>query len=420
MPFIGIELGTDDVGVASLATPTSGFDVEFILFDGQAGERWPVYPIDANVGHDKTMLGAATLSFPYDDDAATLFMGSTIGQEFPNVSLRVMLRGTMIWAGPVVSSTMSTRGTGGVVDIVCEHVWSWAHKRRVLFYTGLDVTDITAEADNAVLTAQRQNMGPTPILPTGHPGTRTDFGPFTIAAEANHSPALAPSTRLLEQSGNNLLDLVTTWLEAHDLAPLMTEVSENTFKVDNDYPFQDEDLSDLVIFGQYHGNLTSFELVSDRTALANIWAIEGKTAKSVEFDDDSASITLWGEAEAFAQKPQDTNVDTAKASIAGEMVALYGGPRVTYKAEVIETDGHQFVTDFFWRDKIRIDEAVFGFQIAATVNAWNIQVANSRVHRLDIVLGQPRYADLLRDVIGYTGLPGPRRAGSPWRNRRQA
>lgn len=393
-------------------------DVEFILFDGQAGERWPVYPIDATVGHDKSMLGTATLVFPYDDDAQRLFMGSTLGQEFPGTSLRVMVRGTMVWAGPVVNAAMRTRGATGTVEIVCEHVWQWAHRQRVLYYTGLDVTDITAEADNAVLTAQRQNMGPTPIIPASHPGTRTDFGPFTIAAVANHSPALAPSTRLLEQSGNNLLDLVTGWIEAHDLAPVLTEPSENAFKIDNDYPFADTDLSDLVIFGQYHGNMSSFELISDRTSLANIWAVEGKTAKTVSFDSDAPSITLWGEAEAFAQIPQDSDVTAAEVLKAGQLVDAYGGPRITFKCEVIETDGHQFVTDFFWRDTIRIDEAVFGFTSTQTVNAWQLQVANSRVHRLDLVLGQPRYIDLLRDVVGRTGV-GSNKLGGPFRNRRQ-
>lgn len=409
--------------VVAPITVTSQWGVEFILFDADAGERWPVHPIDAQFGHDKTMVGSATLSFPHDDQAVSLFIGGTLGQEFPEVSLRVVFRGSIIWAGPVVSSRLATRGAGGVVELTCEHFWGHFLRRRSV-YAALtaEITsiDVTEAVDNLVLGVMRDQIGPSPVEPSGHPGGRSSFGSFSPEVVADHSPALAASTRIIEQAGNNLLDLVTQWCEAHDLAPVFTDPLDNTFDLDLDYPFEGDDLDDLVIFGQWHGNLASFELVSDRSGIANLWAVEGKTAKTPQYERDVPSITLWGVVEGFAQKPEDTHVATVVDTLAAQLAEAHGAAKITYKAEIIETDGHLFVTDFFWRDKIRIDEAVFGIQASQTVNAWNMSVSGGRMHRLDIILGVARPDDIVREITGYTGLAGPRIQGSPWRNRRQS
>lgn len=415
--------GSIPTDIVAPITIASQWGVEFILFDAAHGERWPVHPIDANFGHDKTMVGSATLSFPHDDQAVSFFIGSTLGQEFPEVSLRVLFRGSIIWSGPVVSARLATRGAGGVVELTCEHFWGYFLRKRSMYatFTGalIDAFDVTEEADNLVLGAMRDNVS-TPVTPSGHPGGRDDFGSFTPTIASDHSPALAPSTRSIEQAGNNLLDLVTQWCEMHDLAPVLTDAATSTLILDVDYPFEDTDLDDLVIFGQWHGNMASFELTSDRSGLANLWAVEGKTAKTPQYERDTASITLWGVVESFAQRPEDTHVSSVIDSFAAELAAAHGSAKIAYRAEVIETDGHQWVTDFFWRDKIRIDEAIFGIQATQTVNAWSMSVSGGRMHRLDLILGVARPDDIMREVVGYTGLAGPRIQGSPWRNRRQS
>lgn len=406
-------------GAVSPPSPASSWDVTFVLFDAAHGERWPVYPIDGTFGHDKTMNGTASLLFPYDDDAVTLFMGGTVGQEFPDVTLRCYCRGTRIWTGVAMTARLST-DRGGTVEVTFEHAYQHVQRIRTIYYTSVNSFDVTAGADNVLLAVQRGQIGPTPVMPTGHPGTRTDFGSFAVTVTAAHSPALAPSARMLEQSGTNLLDVANDWLIAHDLAPVFTDASTGTWVLDVDYPFESHDVTDLVRFGQWHGNLAKFELVSDRSALSNIWAIEGKTAKGLVFDDDAPSVILWGEAEAFGQIPQDTNDTAASTQAAADMVAAHGSAKLTYKAELIETLGHQFITDWWWRYKIRIEEAIFGINVEGTVNAWQMTVSGGRMHTLDIVMGEPRAGDVWREIAGRVGMPGPRFWGNRWRNRRQA
>lgn len=399
--------------------PESSWGLQFVLFAADHGERWPVFPIDGTIGHDKTMVGQASLTFPMDDDAVTLFMGATLGQEFPEVVCRCYCRGTLIWTGVAITARLATRGAAGVVEVTFEHVYGHFLRRRQIFASALAVVDSgTDQADDAILIIQKNQIGLTPVVPTGHPGTRTDMGSFTVTVDTGSS--LAASTRIAEQSGNNLLDVSIDAIEANDLAPVLTDQQTGAFVLGMTYPFQDTDLSDLVIFNQYHGNLASFEFVSDRSQLANVVAIEGKTAKTAEWDSDAPSITLWGEYELFGQKPQDTEDVTAKSDEAAKLLARQSSAKLTYKAEIIETDGHLFVTDWFWRDKVRIYESTFGLNVTGAVTAWTMRVSNSRMYQLDIILGEPRAGDIFRDIIGRTGLDGVRFLGGKYRNRRQA
>jgi hypothetical protein len=356
--------------------------------------------------------------FPAGDDAESLFMGATLGQEFPEVIVRAYCRGTRIWTGVAISARLAMRGASGVVEVTFEHVYGHFLRRRQIFAASLNSQDTTDQADDGLLIIQKAQIGASPVIPAGHPGTRTDMGSFTVTVGTG--AALAPSVRILEQSGNNLLDVSMQVIEDNDLAPVLIDGEEGTFALSATYPFEDDDLTDLVIFNQYHGNLANFEFVSDRSQLANVVAVEGKTAKTATFDSDAASITLWGEYELFGQKPQDAEDTNDKTAEAGKLVDRQGSAKLTYKCEVIETDGHQFVTDFWWRDRIRIYESVWGLDIEGAVTAWSMRVANSRMHTLDLVLGEPRTGDIFRDIVGRTGLDGPRFLGGRYRNRRQS
>lgn len=404
--------------VVAPAPPTSAWDLIFVLFDAAHDEQWPVWPIDGNIGHDPAMVGQASLTFPAGDEAPTIFMGATLGQEFPEVSCRAYCRGRRIWTGKSVTVRMVSQGAYGIVEVTFEHSYGHFLRRRQVFAASLAAIDQTDQADDAILIIQKAQIGLSPTIPTGHPGTRTNFGSSTVTVHTGSG--LAPSTRILEQSGNNLLDVTVDAIDTHDLAPIMLDQENGTYVLNMTYPFEEEDVTATVIFSQWHGNLSTFEFVSDRLQLANIAAVEGKTAKDAEWDDDPASITLWGETELFAQKPQDADDVNAKVVEAASLIGRQGSAKLTYKAEIIETDGHRFVTNWFWRSRIKIVEAIWNIEVEGAVKTWAMQVANSRMYKLDVVLGEPRVGDIFRHVAGFTGLPGPRLAGNKWRNRRQS
>lgn len=398
-------------------TPTSSWDVSFVLFDAAHGEQWPVFPIDASIGHDKTMIGSGSLTFPGGDDAPTLFMGAVPGAEFPEVTVRVYCRGTRIYTGVGVAVRQNSSTPNGVCEITFEHAYGHFLRRRQIYNSSLAAIDLTDQADDAILLTQKAQIGATPTIPAGHPGTRTDFGSFTVTVDTGAS--LAPSIKLLEQSGQSLLDVTQETIEANDLAPVLNDGENGVFQLSMTYPFEDDDLSDLVIFSQYHGNLAAFEYSSDRTSIVNIWGVEGKTANSAAWDSGAHSIALWGEFEGFAQKPQDANDATAKSYVASALTDRHAPAKLTYKATIIETLGHQFVTDFFWRDNVRIYDAVWGLNITGAITAWTMRVSNGRMHELDLIMGEPRELDIVRELVGSAGIPGARLLGK-WRNRRQA
>ncbi len=394
------------------------FDVGFRLYTADSSDGRPIYPESATFGYDALMNGQATVTFHAGDDALDL-LGVSLGSEFAEVAFRAMdSGGTSIWGGPAIVTNLSSSGRGRV-SVTFRHFWQHIHERRAVLAASYAASDTTLAAENLALTVQRAQIS-TPVVPSGHPGTRSDFGSFTPTVAANHGSPASPSRRHIIQSGNNLLSAMNELYENADLAPKLTDALTGALTIDNEYPFEDNDLTEDVIFGQYHGNLASFELTSDRTGLANIWFVEGKTANSPQVASDAASITAWGEFEAYAQKPEDSNVNTFLGQTATDLRDGYAETRITYKAELIQTDGHRFVEDFFWRDKIRIEDAIFGVYVEQTIKAWQMQVDRGRLTRTDIVLGVPRAPDLMRHVAGYTGVPGAHIGGSPWRNRRQA
>lgn len=399
----------------------SVFDVQFRMYAAGSTNGVPVHPETARFGHDANMNGTADLTFHAGERAVTDYLGSTLGAEFPEVSVRMFHAGDLtrpIWGGVAVQSRLSTAGRGRV-DVSFEHFWQHFHRRRAVFAASYAAVDYNVAAENVLLGIQRAQIGAAVVTPTGA-GTRTDFGNFTPTVVANHGSPTSGTRRHIVQSGNNLLDVANQLCEAADLAPKMTDSLNGSFSIDNEYPFAKNDLTTSVIFGQYHGNLASFEIGTDRASLANRWFIEGKTANSPQVASDATSITAWGEFEAYGQKPEDSNVNAALLQTATDLRDGYAEARVTYKADLIEVPGSQFVQDFWWRDTIRIEDAVFGVFVEQTVKAWEMTVDRGRLRHTDIVLGVPKAADFQRRMLGYVGMPGPRFGGSPFRNRRQA
>lgn len=401
---------------------SSEWDTSFWMSGPLAGDPWQVFPTNASFGHDDLMVGTGSFTFPYNSDAVTLYHQYTaggIGFEFPQVCIRVRCRGATTWVGVALSASMSSTKRG-YVDINFEHLFGAFHRwRQVYGASNLAAVDYNLPADNTALQLQRFQLDGT-LVPTGYPTFRTAYGSFTPTVVANHSTPLAPTRRLIAQSGKNLLETMRPYYETQDLAPVFSDNEDGTFTIDNDYPFANNDKSGIVNFGQYHGNLASFRLLADRGPLSNVWAIEGKTPRAALFAKGSnASIAAWGEIEGFKQMPEDTHVSSVIAVEATEHAARYDVARTTYECGIIEIPGQEWITDFNWRDTIRIDEGIWGIQVDQVIRAWNMNVTDGKHHELSLLLSHPRMPDGMREAIGYTGLDGPTRMGSLMRNARQ-
>ena len=398
-----------------------------VWFCGSDGSTWPVDDfLDLNVTGARYLDGAGSITVPASSQIVSLFMGSTVGEEFAQSSLRVFYRDTAtpLWSGIMAGAKLQSTGDEGVVEILFEQVAGHALRRRLLTKTSQASEAITAgsiNADNIALFLMRDAMGPTPTEPTGYPAAadRDDFGVFTIEVAAAHSPAESSSQPALEeQSGANLLDLIPEFCEQEDLALELTDNQDLTYDIDVGYPYEAEDVSADVIFSAWLGTLVDFEADVDIKSLANVWSVEGATSASHTYLDNSAGIAAWGVYEAHAQKPQAANNTNDLASASGYLADRYGTGTLTYRATLVEASGTMFNVDWNQRSKIRVVDPVYGYDFDQVCVEWELAASNGDHPELSFVFGTPSL-NWDKNVAGYVGAPGPRFGGGRWRNKRQ-
>lgn len=403
----------------------TGRELTVALTNDDASVWLPVPYIDLDLEGTRYMSGSGSIVVPSSSDIVSTFMGATVAEEFANCSLRAWYRdlSAPLWSGPVTGARMRSTGDRGTVEIVLEQFYGHFLRRRQFLESAMAqiaFTSGTTAADNIALTMIRKQMGASPTTPATYPlgVSRTNFGPFTPAGASNHSPAQSssmPGSR--EQSGTNLQDWFEEFAEQEDLAPLMSDPLTQAFTVDVAYPFENDDLSASIRFGQWYGNLAEFEVVSDYRSLANVWCIEGNTAGTHTFTSDSGSITVWGVFESRAQKPQETADSTDTSAAAGWLLGRYAAGSITYKATILETSGCLFNVDWFQRDRVRFEEAVYGYAFDQVVRDWSCRASDGGPPEFDFVMGDMR-TDTSRHLARMVGTAGPRFGGGRWRNKR--
>jgi len=407
----------------------TGDEFSLWLWDDVSGEREIVPYVDAGLDGGRYLSGSGSVRVPASSTIASLFMGSTPGREFELCSLRAFYRDATapLWSGPVSGAQMRSTGDRGYVDILFEEFCGHFLRRRQVLEDNLDPLAFAAAltaADNIALALMRYQIGPAslgiPHTPSTYPVgvSRTDFTPFTPDVAADHSPGLSSSTpAIAEQSGTSLQELIEQFCEQEDLALLCADNLDGTFDLDTDCPFQVEDVSASVVFGQWYGNLASFEATTDLQSLANVWCLEGASKATHVFVDDSTSIGVRGVFEAKAQKPQDSASSGDVTSSAGWLLSRHKDGTITYKAELLESAGCRFNADWGRRSKIGFDEAVYGYQFAQVVQEWSCKAENGGPPRFSFVCGVPKL-HYERELADFVGTRGPRFGGGRWRDKR--
>ena len=392
---------------------------------GSSGQAEPVEYIDVRVTGGRYQDGDGAITVAASSPLVDLFMGATVGQEFAQSSLRVFYRDatTPLWSGIMAGATLRATGDEGQVEILFEQVGQHALRRRLITKTGQasqTITSGTLEADNIALYLMKDAIGPTPTEPTGYPvgADRDDFGVFTFSVTATNSPALSSSQPgMAEQSGTNLLDVIPEFCEQEDLALVVTDNQDLSYDIDIDYPYEEEDVSDTVIFSTWLGNLAEFEAGVDIKSLANVWSIEGATSASNTYIANASGVTAWGVYEAFGQKPQASDNSSDLAAASTYMADKYGTGQLTYRAELVEVDGCEFNVDWNHRSKIRVVDPVYGYDFDQVCVEWELEASDGDHPQLSFVFGTPSL-NFDKNLAGYVGAPGPRFGGGRWRHKR--
>lgn len=392
---------------------------------GVDGSSWPVDFLSLSVTGSRYVDGAGSITVPASSPVVSMFMGSTVGEEFGQSSLRVFYRDatTPLWSGIMAGARLQAAGDDGEVEILFEEAIGHAIRRRLITKTAQASQTITAgtiAADNIALFLMWDAMGPTPTEPTGYPAAadRDDFGAFTFEVAAAHSPAESSSMPgLEEESGSTLADMIPEFCEQEDLALVLTDNQDQTYDIDVAYPYEAEDVSADVIFSAWLGNLEGFEANVDVKSLANVWSFEGATSASHSYVDNSASVTVWGVYEAHAQKPQASNNSSDLSAAAGWLTDRYGSGTMTYSATLVESTGCQFNVDWGRRSKVRVIDPVYGYDMDQVCVEFELSADDGDYPQLSFVFGTPAL-NWDKSVGGYVGAPGPRFGGGRWRQKR--
>lgn len=432
----GINWHSDDASAAyrptltvrwRMPTPAKRHDeLRMLMFNDRGTDIEYVPFLDADLTGGRWMSGQGSFSVPASSPIVATFKGTTVGEEFSGRSLRAFYRHDTepIWSGPTSSATLKATGSTGVVNIVLDQFYGHFLRRRQLLATALaelNYTGAPLEADNLILAIMKDQIGPTPPAVATYPVgvSRTDFFPYSPTVHAAHGPALSPNFPIVrEQSGTGLVDVFEAIAEAEDLAAVMADPLDNAFEMDVDYPYEDQDVSDDVIFGQAFGNLVDFEASADYRSLANVWCVEGKDAAHHTFDHHPGSISVRGVFEARAQRPQDTADTNDAARIAEWKKDKHGGGTIAYSATIREMAGHLFNDDWGHRSRVGFAEALFGYQFTQVVREFNLKASNNGPPAISCEMGAQRM-DLSRDLAARLGTPGPREGGGYLWNKRQ-
>lgn len=395
------------------------------IWDGAGTLIAPVYPIDAALEGARYQSGAGSITVASSDPIVALFQGATVGQEFANCSLRAFFRDptTPLWNGPMTGARLRSAGDAGLVEIDFTQFFGHFTGRRLISESAMDSIAFSTSAkgaDNIARNIMARQIGPTGVVtPATYPGgvSRQDFGPFNPDVAAELVTPLSPSLPATEeQSGTDLRSWVEMWCENEDLAVICTDNLDQTFDLDVDYPFLETDRTDTIIFGQWYGNLVSFEVTNNIEDLGNVWSVEGAAAGVHVYSSDAGSITVWGVFEKRQQKPQDGAGNTPDVTnSAGYLKTRFADGTIGYKAIIAETPGCLFNVDWFHRDAVSFDEAALGYQFEQTCSAWRLKMKDGGPPDLEFVFGIPPQ-DANRQIAAYVGARG--RPGV-WRNKRQ-
>ncbi|MEO8084087.1 MAG: hypothetical protein ABI780_09715 [Ardenticatenales bacterium] len=316
------------------------------------------------------------------------------------------------------------------VQVECWELHHWVLSGRTIMGTaGNRYTPATAKADNVLRAMWRANMVAGPLVepaeyssgvldPTTGVSTavsRTNFGPFTVAVEADTTSHPTTVTHRWDH-GRSLWDNTVEFCRRYGLRPYYT-LSGTTITLRVAYPNPGTDRTASVRFTREMGNLIRFGRKVDRGATSNIAECRGKGRRTAQirqyaqhkqsYDDVGARETteVWRSADG-----------TDAQNNASWIITQVGGAETHYRAKLVEIDTQKW-GDFDLGDKITIYDSRRAATVADYITSLELQHDADDVPELAIATGrEPQNEDKKMSRGGGGGGGGHARGGGHPKN----
>lgn len=257
-------------------------------------------------------------------------------------------------------------------------------RRIIAYYAESSESTKTDYADDMIKEMVAENMGSGADDYSGSGSARDLSGyDFTIAADRSAAPSITKAfawRNLLLACQDVALASASNDTDLYfDIVPMLQSDQRLGFEFRTyiNEMGMDRTLTSLnpVFFGREYGNLTNVNLTYDYTEEMNYIYAGGQgeeAARNIQtrYDSDRIGKSIWNRREGFADaRNADTN---AGVQATGDEVLAEAAPRLTFRADLIDTSQARFGIDWNYGDKIEC--SFLGQQFVGMVKAIQISV----------------------------------------------
>lgn len=316
------------------------------------------------------------------------------------------------------------------VSVECIELHHWVLSGRLIMgVSGGRFAPGTATADNVLRELWRVNCVAASIIEPAEFGTgvidpttgasntvsRANFGPFTVAVEANTS-SHPDTVRHRWDHGRSLWDNTVEFCRQYNLRPYYT-LSGTTITLRVAYPATGTDRTASVVFSRERGNLLKFSRKVDRLATSNIAECRGlgrRNGQRKKYAQHRASYLDVGGRET-AEVWRSADDDDAQNN-AEFIIHQVGGAETHYVAKLAEIDAQKW-GDFDRGDKVTIIDTRRGITVQDWIAVLELHHDEDDVPVLDILTGrEPLGEDGKQNRSGGGGGGGGGRGGGHPKN----
>lgn len=394
---------------------------------------------DLHVKRTEFNQAIITFTLPLESDilAAVYSSQTAYARALSGYTFDVYYWGTMFARGVAVICDDDDEESGGStlddipasVSVECWELHHWVLSGRLIMGTsGNRYSPAAMKADNVLRAMWRANMVTgTLIEPSDYSSvldpttglsnsvSRTNFGPFTVAVEADTTSHPTTVTHRWDH-GRSLWDNTLEFCRRYDLRPYYT-LSGTTITLKVAYPSTGTDRTATVRFTREMGNLLRFGRKVDRGATSNVAECRGKSRRTAQirryamhkasYDDVGARETaeVWRSADG-----------TDAQNNASWIITQVGGAETHYRAILAEIDTQKW-GDFDIGDKVTIYDSRRGITVQDYITSLELTHQADDVPELDIATGrEPQNEDKKLGRGGGGGGGGHARGGGHPKN----
>ncbi len=260
--------------------------------------------------------------------------------------------------------TFSTQGSKETIVLEGPDVKDLLRRRIVAAYAASAQARKTAMAADDMMKEVVTESLADGVDPVPSAGTRV-WANLSVGADVSLGPSITksfPFDYLLTPSGNGVLTVLAkaareagteVW---YDIVPNVVSSNSITFKFITYINQPGQDVSDRVVFSQDRGNLQEPSLTYDYSEEENYIYAAGQgeeTSRNVQqvYDTTRYGASIWNRCEGFADA-RNQNSDNGVRE-AGRSQLEEGRPKISFTANLIDTEGTRFGRDWDYGYKVK-------------------------------------------------------------------